>query len=50
MNSLISKPLQLASLVFLVGTSRASYGVHEDMFFDNQIVPIVLSASKLPLI
>jgi len=39
---------QLLLLVLLAGYSSISYASQEGMFFDNQIVPIVLSASKLP--
>lgn len=40
--------LNLVALAFSVSVSGASYADHEDIFFDNHIVPIVLSASKLP--
>jgi len=34
--------------LFLVSISCVSYADNQDIFFDNQITPIVLSASKLP--
>lgn len=37
----------LASILFLLGAG-ASHADQQDIFFDNPIVPIVLSASKLP--
>jgi iron complex outermembrane receptor protein len=48
MNRCITFHTQFVSLALLASLSCASYAEPEDLFFDNQIVPIVLSASKLP--
>ncbi|HIL93901.1 MAG TPA: hypothetical protein EYG47_03605, partial [Cycloclasticus sp.] len=48
MNRYITFHTQFVSLALLASLSCASYAEPEDLFFDNQIVPIVLSASKLP--
>lgn len=38
----------LATLILLMSVISASHAERQDLFFDNQIVPTVLSASKLP--